>query len=272
MSFEENEAIIEVNDLGFSYGPSAVLKNVTFLVEAGEFLGILGPNGSGKTTLLRCMTGTLKPSCGEVFLDGRRLFSMKRREVAKMVAVLPQEPATDFGFTVQEFVSMGRLPHLERFEKEGPCDQKKTKWAMEVTNTYNLRGRLITSLSGGEVQRVFLAKALAQDPRILFLDEPIAHMDMNYQVEMLDTVRSLNQECGLTVVAIMHEANLAAAYCDSLLLLSEGTVFDKGPIERVFTVENIEKLYGLDVIMLRHPVSGTGLVFPVYGEACSAKP
>lgn len=266
MICNENSTIIEARNLGFSYGSSVILDNVSFSVEAGEFLGILGPNGSGKTTLLRCMTGTLEPSCGEVFVRGSRLSTMKKREIAKMISVLPQESTTDFGFTVQEFVAMGRLPHLERFEKEGPYDWEKTDWAMEVTNTVSLKCRLITSLSGGEMQRVFLAKALAQEPRILFLDEPTSHLDMNYQIEMLDTIKALNKEQGLTVVAIMHEANLAAAYCDSLLLLSEGAVFDKGPREQVFTAQNIRELYGLDVIMVRHPVNGTGLLFPVYGR------
>jgi len=266
MNLNNRKSLIEVDGLSLFYGTDQILNNITISVKAGQFLGILGPNGSGKTTLLRCMTGTLCPSSGNVLLHGREIQVMKRRDIARIVSVLPQEDTNEFGFTVEELVAMGRLPHLGRFEREGPEDRRKINWAMEVTNTVHLRLRLVTSLSGGEMQRVALAKALAQEPQALFLDEPTSHLDMNYQVEMLDVVKRLNRENKITVVAVMHDTNLAATYCDSMVLLSDGTVFASGPTHTVFTVENIRALYGLDVVGLKHPVNGKTLIFPAHCE------
>lgn len=271
MNLNTEQSLIEVEALSLSYGDNHILNQISISVRTGEFLGILGPNGSGKTTLLRCMTGTLHPSSGNVLLHGREIHAMKRRDIAKIVSVLPQEETNEFGFSVEELVAMGRLPHLGRFEREGPEDRQKVNWAMEVTSTIHLRSRLITSLSGGEMQRVGLARALAQEPQALFLDEPTSHLDINYQVEMLDVVKRLNREEGITVVAVMHDTNLAAAYCDSMILLSGGTVFASGATSTVFTAENIKALYGLDVVMLKHPLNGKNLIFPAYAENCEIR-
>lgn len=264
MSLNLTQNLMEVEQLSFAYGTEQILNQISISVKPGEFLVILGPNGSGKTTLLRCMSGTLKPSSGEVRLKGRAILTMKRQDIAKTVSVLPQQDTNEFGFTVEELVTMGRLPHLGRFEKESLKDRQKVMWSMEVTNTIHLKSRLVTSLSGGEMQRVGLAKALAQEPEVLFLDEPTSHLDINYQVEMLDVVKRLNSEKGITVVAVMHDTNLAAAYCDSMVLLSEGTVFASGPTSKVFTAQNINALYGLDVVMMKHPLSGKNLIFPAH--------
>ncbi len=192
---------------------------------------------------------------------------MKRRDIARIVSVLPQEDTNEFGFTVEELVAMGRLPHLGRFEREGPEDRRKINWAMEVTNTVHLRLRLSFLLAAVRC-KVALAKALAQEPQALFLDEPTSHLDMNYQVEMLDVVKRLNRENKITVVAVMHDTNLAATYCDSMVLLSDGngTVFASGNSTHRSTVENIRALYGLDVVGLKHPVNGKTLIFPAHCE------
>lgn len=261
----DSRNLIEVKELSFSHGTNRILTEISISVKTGDFLGILGPNGAGKTTLLRCMTGTLRPSSGKVLLEGQEIQTMERRDIAKVLSVVAQEKINEFDFTVEELVTMGRLPHLGRFERERPEDQQTIAWAMEVTNVIHLRSRLVTSLSGGEMQRVMLAKALAQEPRVLFLDEPTSHLDINYQVEMLNVVKRLNAERGLTVVAVMHDINLAASYCDNIVLLSQGCVFAVGPTSAVFSLENIKELYGLDVIMLRHPFSGKPLIFPAYG-------
>lgn len=256
------EALIEARSVTFSYGSQEVLRDVSFAVRQGDFVGILGPNGSGKTTLLRCLTGILRPSSGAVMLAGREVSAMARKDIARLVAVVPQETEVHFDFTVEELVAMGRLPYLGRFQKEGPDDREKVEWAMEVTGIEDLRRRPVTLLSGGEKQRAVLAKALAQRPRVLLLDEPTSHFDLRYQVEMLDLSTRLNREEGITVVAVLHDTNLAAAYCRDMIMLSGGGLFARGSTEDVFTPGNIGKLYGLDVVSMSHPVTGDVLVFP----------
>jgi len=255
--------ILDVREVRFSYSGCKVLDGVTFGVRKGEFLGILGPNASGKTTLLRCITGTLAPCSGDVVLVGKRISSLTRRELARIVSVVPQHGFSQFDFTVEEFVAMGRLPYLRRFRKEQPEDWAKVRWAMHVTGTANLGSRLITALSGGERQRVMVAKALAQDPQVLTLDEPTSHLDINYQIEMLDLIKKLNLERGLTVLTVLHDPNLASTYCDSVVLLSKGSVFAIGPPARVFTEKTMGDLYGMRVIVIQHPVTLRPLIVPL---------
>lgn len=255
--------ILDVREVRFSYSGRKVLDGVTFGVRKGEFLGVLGPNASGKTTLLRCITGTLVPSSGDVVLTGEKVSSLTRRELAKIVSVVPQDGFNQFDFTVEEFVAMGRLPYLRRFQKEQPEDWAKIRWAMHVTGIANLGSRLITTLSGGERQRATVAKALAQDPQVLALDEPTSHLDINYQIEMLDLIKKLNLERGLTVIAVLHDPNLASTYCDGVVLLSRGSVFAIGPPARVLTEETIGGLYGMRVTVIRHPVTLRPLIVPL---------
>jgi len=189
---------------------------------------------------------------------------MDRKDIARMVAVVPQVVNAQFDFTVEEYVLMGRLPYLARFQRESPSDREKAEWAMGVTGTEHLRDRPITLLSGGERQRVALAKALTQDPRVLLLDEPTSHLDLRYQVEMLSVVKELNRERGIAVLAVMHDTNLAAAYCRDVIMLSAGRVYAKGPVGSVFTPENIYNLYGLPVVSIVHPITGSALIFPAF--------
>lgn len=260
------DKLIEVRSVCFSYGSLRVLDGVSLSVASGDFLGILGPNGSGKTTLLRCITGVKRPESGTVVLAGRDISTMGRRQVARTLAVVRQDAETRFDFTVEEFVLLGRIPYLARFQKERPSDREKVEWAMWTTGTVHLRSRPVTRLSGGERQRVLLARALAQEPRVLVLDEPTSHLDVRYQIEMLDLVKKLNREEHMTVLAVLHDINLAAAYCETIVMLSNGVVFAQGSKSTVFTAENVGRLFGLDVVSLKHPLTGGTLVFPALGD------
>lgn len=247
---------LKVLDLVCSYGAARILDGLTFTFDRGSFTGIIGPNGSGKSTLLRAISRVLQPAGGAVLLDDRDLYGLNAREVAKKMAVVPQETTVNFSFTVEEVVMMGRSPHLGRFQGEGKKDYELVNRVMELTNTLHLARRPITAVSGGERQRVIVAKALAQDPEIILLDEPTSHLDINHQVEILNLLRRLNREEHVTVVVVFHDLNLAAQYCDSLLLMQKGRIYVMGKPEKVLTADNIKEVYGTSVLIRKHPVSG----------------
>ncbi|MDD4238415.1 MAG: heme ABC transporter ATP-binding protein [Desulfotomaculaceae bacterium] len=247
---------LKILDLACSYGTAKVLDGLTFSFEKGSFTGIIGPNGSGKSTLLRCISRVLKPTGGAVLLDDRDLYELNPREVAQKMAVVPQETAVNFSFTVEEIIMMGRSPHLGRFQTESEKDFALVNRVMELTNTRHLACRPITAISGGERQRVIVAKALAQEPEIILLDEPTSHLDINHQVEILNLLRRLNREENATVVVVFHDLNLAAQYCDSLLLMQKGRIYILGKPEKVLTADNIKEVYGTSVLIRKHPVTG----------------
>lgn len=247
---------LKILDLACSYGATRVLDGLTFAFTRGSFTGIIGPNGSGKSTLLRSLSRILKPTSGAVLLEERDLYELNAREVAKKMSVVPQETAVSFSFTVEEIVMMGRSPHLGRFQAESEKDYDLVHRVMDLTNTRHLAGRLITEISGGERQRVIVAKALAQEPEIILLDEPTSHLDINHQVEILNLLRRLNQEEHVTVVVVFHDLNLASQYCDSLLLMQNGRIYVMGKPDEVLTVDNIKEVYGTSVLIRKHPVTG----------------
>lgn len=225
-------------------------------IRDGERVALIGPNGSGKTTLLRLLSGFLRPDRGEVRLRGTPLTQYSRREVARRVAVVPQTLEVPFAFTVEELVLMGRTPYLSPWRGPGPKDAGIVRDAMERMGVSLLEDRPYPELSGGERQRAVLALALAQEPQILLLDEPTAHLDINHQVEVLDLIRSLNREAGLTVAAAMHDLNLAALYFERLLLLQGGRIVADGPPEEVLQAEKIGRAFGAEVRIQPHPVRG----------------
>ncbi|MFW6125697.1 MAG: ABC transporter ATP-binding protein [Chloroflexota bacterium] len=235
------------------YNHVPALKDVDLLVESGETVGLLGPNGSGKTTMIKLACGVLRPSQGEVFLHGSRLDGLRRRVVAREVAVVPQQFFTPFAFTLREVVFLGRTPFLKAFADDGKRDGRAVDRAMELVGIDGLGQRYFNELSGGERQKGVLAMALAQEPSLLLMDEPTAHLDINYQVEILELVRRLNRERGITVIAAMHDLNLAALYFGRLLLLKDGTVFADGRPEEVLTEETIHKVFSASVQVMRHP-------------------
>ena len=246
---------VKVRGLHVGYDRRNVLEWVDLELSAGEILGVIGPNGAGKTTLLRAVAGALRPSFGVVYLDGKELGQLKPQEVARQIAVVAQVPSVSLDFRVRELVELGRLPHLRPPDRLGPADRKAVENALRLTGLEDLAERPISSLSGGERQRVFLAMALAQEPQILLLDEPTAHLDVRYRLEFLILVRKLAQE-GLAVAMALHDLNLAAQFSDRLLLLGQGRVLAQGLPEEVLIPELLEKAFGVKAWVLVHPVTG----------------
>ncbi len=236
--------MIVAEGVHFAYnGSGDVLKGVDLKVKKGDFLGILGPNGSGKTTLLRMLSGTLRPDKGTVRLEGRDMRKIRGKEIAKRIAVVHQEMDLGFEYTVEELVSMGRYPHLGRFQFNDMEGNRAVGEAMELTGIDGLRTKSITSLSGGERQRVMIARALAQEPGILLLDEPNKNLDVRHSLDILGLIREWNRENGLTVVMVLHDLDMASRYCSSLLLLKDGMVAGRGPVEEVMTPGMIRDVF-----------------------------
>jgi iron complex transport system ATP-binding protein len=229
-------------------------------VQKDSFTAIIGPNGSGKTTLLRLLTGVLAAQKGEIRLRDQPLRSYSRLGLARQMAVVSQEADGGLLFTVEEAVSMGRTPFLGRFQSESPVDRQIVSEALEMTGCLHLRERIVGELSGGERQRVAIARALAQQPAILFLDEPTCHLDIGYQQEILDLVKELQAARGMTVLAVLHDLNLAAYYADTLLLLYDGKVRAEGAPAEVLTADNLAAVYRTRVVVTPHPVLNTPTV------------
>jgi iron complex transport system ATP-binding protein len=235
-------------------------------VNPGDFLVIIGPNGSGKTTLLRLVTRVLNVRKGEVLYQDENIFKMDLKEFCRKVAFVSQDITIDFSFTVMELVLMGRIPHLKRLQFETKKDIKIAQEKLALTDALNLKDKRIDELSAGERQRVVLARALAQEPELLFLDEPTAHLDIGHQVQILDLLKKINRNNNLTIVMILHDLNLASAYSNRIALLDQGVVFKEGKPEEVLTYQNIEKVYKTLVLVNDNPVTGKPNVVLVPGD------
>lgn len=238
---------LKIKDISFKYGMDDVLRTISLNIEAGQLVSILGPNGSGKTTLLKNMCNILEPHEGEIDVLQQSIGKYSYKELAKRVAVVHQSAEHDFEFSVEEVVLMGRYPYLKRFQNESTMDYKIAEEAMKKTSTDHLRHKSIKAISGGERQRVMIARALTQETDILMLDEPISHLDIKYQIEILKLCKSLNQEKKLTIVTTLHDINLASRFSDYIVLMKEGEIIEYGKPEEVITTENILKVYELDV-------------------------
>jgi iron complex transport system ATP-binding protein len=225
------KTLLRFEAISFGYGSTPLFADVSLAIAAGEMVGLLGPNGTGKTTLLRLATGALHPQRGRVLLGERDLRAWSRRAVARRVAVVPQEFSTPFAFTVRELVSLGRTPYLSFLGTESGADRRAVEEALEATGTTSLANRIFNELSGGEKQRVALGMALAQQPELLLLDEPTTHLDLKYQIGMLELIQRLNRERSITIFATMHDLNLAARYFPRLVLFQRGVVADGPPVE-----------------------------------------
>ncbi|MGM0397115.1 MAG: heme ABC transporter ATP-binding protein [Bacillota bacterium] len=254
---------IKAKNIVFSYSAAPVIRDVSFVTAKGEFISILGPNGSGKSTLLKTLNGLYIPESGQIELLGKGLVEYKRKEIAKKVSLVPQDTSLEFEFTVEEVVGMGRHPFKSRFEKEDDSDRQLVYEAMDMTNTFDIRDRLITEISGGERQRVFIAKALAQNTEIILLDEPTSHLDINHQIDILNLLRKMNQEKGITIILVIHDINLATRYSDRIILLKKGSIISQGTPEDVITVENIQQAYGLKAAVERNKYTGHISVIPL---------
>lgn len=258
---------LELRDLEFSFGDEKVLKNISFDVEDGEFLGLMGPNGSGKTTLLRCLTKYLPAKAGAILVDMRPLHTLGDKEVAKNFGVVPQSSRVDFPFTAYDIVAMGRMPHARSLVSgDSREDTQIVRSVMEETNSWHLAGRAFSELSGGERQRVVIARALAQEPKALLLDEPTVFLDISGQFDMMDLVKRLNRSQKITIVAVLHDINLAARYCDRIALLNQGRLETIGTPGEVLTPEIIQSIYGVDVAVRRDPFTHAIYVMPHSGK------
>ncbi|MFC1503839.1 ABC transporter ATP-binding protein [Spirochaetota bacterium] len=255
--------VIDVRNIRCGYGSDIIIQNISFGVDQGELIGIIGPNGSGKTTLLRAITKILPLKDGEIFVDGRDIHHLQRRELARNISVVSQNTETGF-FTVDEFVIMGRIPYFRRLQFiETHADMEIAEKYMKLTDTWKLKNKLMNELSGGERQLACIARALVQEPKILLLDEPTAHLDITHQVGIMDVIRRLNRELSLTVLIVLHDLNLASEYCKRIMLLSGGTVHTIGSPHEVLTYTIIEKVYKTVVVVKENPVSKKPYVFLV---------
>ncbi len=257
--------MLQADSLSFSY-PRAerpALEQVSVTIGRGDRIGLLGPNGSGKTTLLRLLAGMLRPARGTVRLEGRLLSEMSRREIARRIAVVPQDTQTTFDFSVIDMVLMGRYPHLGAFELEGARDLEIARAALAATGTSAFEARTYSTLSGGEKQRVVIASAVAQSPELLLLDEPTAALDLGYQFEIVHLLKALNADRGTTMVVSTHDLNVVAALCTRVVLVKDGRVLAEGPTNDTLTREAIRDLYQVDAEVEFNTRAGHLTVVPV---------
>ena len=256
---------ISAQDLTYEVEGMTLLDGVDIQADRGQLVGLIGPNGAGKTTLLRTLSGILRYRQGSIHLEGSDLMSMSPKDAAATLALVPQIAPYTYGFTSMELVLMGRYPHLGRFQIEGREDDRIAREAMRLTEIEQFADRTLDTLSGGERQRVFVARALAQQPRILLMDEPTANLDILHQLKVLDLVRQLVDD-GLTAVAAIHDLNMAARYCDKLVLLSDGRVLAEGSPNEVLTPETIESAFGVKSAVYQDPITGS-LAISLIGPA-----
>ena len=247
--------MIELNDVSLGYNHRPILHNVSLRAMPGQILGLVGPNGSGKSTLIKGITRVINLFSGRVLIGGRDTNTIKRQELACLVATVPQNPVLPGVFTAFEMVLMGRTPHLGLLRYEGGKDLAIAWQAMEATHTQSFAERRVSELSGGERQRLIVARALTQQPRVILLDEPTANLDINHQVEILNLVKSLCLKQNLTVIVALHDLNLAAQYCDWMVMLNGGKIYAEGTPNDILTAQNIKEVYGAEVHVYPHPIN-----------------
>jgi iron complex transport system ATP-binding protein len=261
--------LLTVDGIECRYGSVKVLEDVSLSVKGGDFVGILGPNGSGKTTLLKSISRILKPHKGTILLNKADIYSLKSIDVAKQLAVVPQDTSIGFNFPVLDIVLMGRNPHMKRLQMESERDMAVARKVMNLTNIWHLAERPINELSGGEKQRVIIARALAQEPKILLLDEPLTHLDIVNQLEIMDLVKDLCIKEKLIILAVFHDFNLAARYCGSAIMLKKGKIFSVGNLADVLNSENIKSVFNVDAIVTKHLVTNSIFVIPLSPQRLS---
>jgi iron complex transport system ATP-binding protein len=250
-----------LEDLRLGYGERPVIEGLSTQIPAGSFTAVIGANGCGKSTLLRGLARLLKPSAGRVLLDGEPLEGMAPKQVARRVGLLPQSATAPDGIAVRELVARGRFPHQNAWHMNSREDEEAIDAALRRTSTLDLAGRRVSELSGGQRQRVWAAMLLAQQTRILLLDEPTTFLDMAHQIDFLDLFAELNA-AGSTVVAVLHDLNQAARYADRLIALREGSIVAEGSPREVITPENLREIFGLRAVVVEDPETGGPLVVP----------
>ena len=253
---------LAADDLVLSYGATPIVDHVSLHIPEGKVSAFLGPNGSGKSTIFRALARLLRPRHGTVVIDGTAIGSMTTKQVARKLAILPQQPVTPESITVEDLVWYGRHPHRKPLVASGAADREAVEWAIRATQLEGLRAHPVDALSGGQRQRAWIALALAQDTSILLLDEPTTFLDLSHQLEVLELCAELNREQGKTVVMVLHDVNLAAEYCDHLFVIKNGQVFTQGSPGQVLTRDLIRAVYDVDAQVIPHPVSGRPLCIP----------
>lgn len=265
-----SQAFFELQDFSCGYS-SFQLSGMSFSLTKGSFAGIIGPNGSGKTTLFRGISAVLPTMDGNIFLNGKNIKSMSLNERAKNIAIVTQTVDAE-DITVEEYVLMGRIPYYARFQFfDTKKDIELAYKYMQLTDIFHHKDKLMTQLSGGEQQRAAIARALTQEPQLLLLDEPTAHLDITHQVRILDLIQQLNHDMGLTVLMVIHDLNLASEYCDKLLLFTDGNLHSEGTPAEVITFETIEEVYKTPVIVKDNPYSGKPVVVLVSAKMMQKK-
>ncbi|RZM75296.1 ABC transporter ATP-binding protein [Leptolyngbya iicbica] len=246
---------LEVRNLAGGYGDRPIIEAVNLALAHGEWLSLLGANGSGKSTLLRVMSRILKPQAGVALLDGRDIHQLSPAAAARKLALLPQQQILPEGLTVEQLVSLGRSPHQPWWQWElDAAGRAQVEQALHWTEIEHYRDRAVAELSGGERQRAFLALALAQDPKVLLLDEPTTFLDLHYQFQLLELLRRLNQQQGLSIITVLHDINLAARYSDRLALLRQGHLWSVGPATAMLTPENLRAVFDIEVDLIHTAV------------------
>jgi iron complex transport system ATP-binding protein len=246
---------IETQNLEGGYDAKPVVREINLTLETGEWLSLVGANGSGKSTFLKLLCRILNPTKGVVFLDGKAIAILPPHVVAQKIAILPQQQTIPTGLTVEALVSLGRTPHQPWWQWElNSEDRQKVEVAIAQTQLEKFRDRPLSELSGGERQRAFLALAIAQDPKVLLLDEPTTYLDLNYQLQLLELLKTLNQTQQLTIITVLHDINLAARYSDRLALLKQGSLDSIGKTAEVFKPEAIARVFGVEVVVMKTPV------------------
>ncbi|MBA1334341.1 MAG: hypothetical protein HPY66_2190 [Firmicutes bacterium] len=258
--------MLKADNLTLGYGDNFILRDLELTVERGDLVAIIGVNGSGKSTLLKALSRSMRPCRGVVYLDGRSIFRQDTRSVARKLAILPQAPKVPEDFTVRDLVSYGRQPHLAWNSRMKPKDFEMVDWAMAATRIDYLQHRLVSTLSGGERQKAWLALALAQQPQILLLDEPTTFLDIGCQFEVLELVKNLNRELGITVVMVLHDINQAARYSKTMVVLKDGSVYKSGTPREVITEEVIAEVFHVRVKVLEDPDNHCPYFIPLSGS------
>ncbi|KGM95553.1 ABC transporter [Clostridium novyi A str. 4552] len=260
----KNTYPIEVKNLKFLYNSEKVLDDINITIEKGKFYSIIGPNGSGKTTLMKNICKILDANSGHIFINGKDINKMDFKNISKSISVVSQDTNIDFDFSVMDIVLMGRNPYIKMFSTESFEDIKMAREAMEFLDVWRLKDKNITSLSGGERQRVLIARAICQNTDIILLDEPISHLDITYQIELLNKLICLNHNKKITIISILHDLNLASTYSDYIILMNKGKIVDIGTSEQVLTKENIKNVYKIQVDVMMHPTKFKPYIIPLF--------
>ncbi|WP_125153147.1 ABC transporter ATP-binding protein [Clostridium rectalis] len=268
MNPKENP-IINIRNLNYSYSNKAILKNINISLEKNKFYSIIGPNGSGKTTLLKNILRVVPIKKNSIYIEGDDIVNLSTKDLSKKIASVPQNTMIDFDFTVMDIVLMGRAPYLSRLKNETEEDLIVAKESMVMTSTWHLKDKLVNELSGGERQRVIIARALAQQSKIILLDEPISNLDIQHQVDILDTIKFLKKD--ITVIAVLHDLNLAAQYSDELILLKEGKIVSMGEPEKVLNKQTIKNVYHVETYILKNPITGKPHIIPISDHFVKSK-